>query len=99
MTKELAGWIVADVLGLFVVGFCLWAYPQVDKETPNALLMALLLRVPIMVVGIAALIGSLMFLDFVTHEDWFELIAKNPLGCAYVATGLMLATALLVAFN
>lgn len=91
--KWAVGSVVAVLLAIGIMHFL----PVWIDDSPDAALATIALRLPVMLVGAVVLIGITLFVDYITPDDWFEIIAKDPRACATVVAALIISIGLLVA--
>jgi hypothetical protein len=75
---------------VFIVGLSLMWSPVVNPEDPYILLRYLLLRLTAIAIAAPALTGLMLFVDFVTPNDWMKEIGDDAKACSFVMSAVIL---------
>jgi hypothetical protein len=94
MKEEFFKWSL--LTGLFVGALCsiaalsLYLGPLISVDDPYCLIRYLLLRLAAICVAAPALIGLMLFVDFITPSDWMKVIGDDPKASSYVMSAVIL---------
>jgi drug/metabolite transporter (DMT)-like permease len=90
MFGEFKKWAVASVLASTAVAGLLgcshWAMPQ----DPTGLIRYVVIRLTAVLIGMITLSGGMLFIDFITPDDWMDGIGKDPTSSAIVMSAVIL---------
>jgi hypothetical protein len=90
MSREIRQWLIASTVGgLGVVGLLL-SSPLVLPGDPTALLRYVIIRVIAVLIGLTALSGGMLFVDFITPDDWMDGIGKDHTASAILMSAVVL---------
>jgi hypothetical protein len=90
MSREIRQWLIASTIGgLGVVGLLL-SSPLVLPDDPTALLRYVIIRVIAVLIGLIALSGGMLFVDFITPDDWMDGIGKDHTASAILMSAVVL---------
>jgi hypothetical protein len=90
MAREIRQWLIASTFGgLGVVGLLLGS-TLVLPDDPTALLRYVIIRVIAVLIGLIALSGGMLFVDFITPDDWMDGIGKDHVASAILMSAVVL---------
>ncbi|MGO9567270.1 MAG: DUF350 domain-containing protein [Desulfomonilaceae bacterium] len=90
MLREIRQWLIASTIGsLGVVGLLLGS-PVVLPDDPTALLRYVIIRLIAVLIGLIALSGGMLFVDFITPDDWMDGIGKDHTASAILMSAVVL---------
>jgi hypothetical protein len=90
MSKEMKQWLIASTIGgVGVVGLLL-SSPLVMPDDPTALLRYVVIRAIAVLIGLVALSGGMLFVDFITPDDWMDGIGKDHMASAILMSAVVL---------
>lgn len=90
MFKELRHWLIASSIGCTSISGLLWVSQWIMADDPYALVRYVLIRVTAVLIGLIALSGGMLFVNFITPDDWMEGIGKNHLASAILMSAVVL---------
>ncbi|AFM25975.1 DUF350 domain-containing protein [Desulfomonile tiedjei] len=90
MPNEFKQWAIASVLSALAVSGLLWSGAWVMPEDPSGLLRYTLIRLTAVLIGMITLTGGMLFVDFITPDDWMEGIGKDPTSSAILMSAVVL---------
>ena len=79
--------------------FALWVSPYVFIDDSEALYRYMVLKIPVMLIDVFVLIGSLVILDFLTPEDSLVAINMNPTSASILYSAMLVSVAIAIAFG
>ena len=79
--------------------FALWVSPYVFIDDSEALYRYMVLKIPVMLIDVFVLIGSLVILDFLTPEDSRVAINMNPTSASILYSAMLVSVAIAIAFG
>lgn len=97
LMESLVGWVLVIVATIVVCAVALHYYHDVDTD-PDALLRAMLLRVPMMAVGIMMLLGSLIAASLIIPGDGLHIAGEDPRAFAIMMAALLIAVSIVCAY-
>jgi hypothetical protein len=77
------------ILSLLVLLSVLYA-PVATDDDPYLLVRYILLRLTGISIALPALTGLMLFVDFITPDDWMKAIGDDPKACSYVMSAVIL---------
>lgn len=83
-------WLVASSLGAAALAFIILTADVVLPDDPDLLVRYLLVRFAAAITGFIALSGGMLFIDFITPDDWMAKIGKNEIASALVMSAVVL---------
>ena len=94
MKREFFKWSMLTALFLTVlcciVALSLYLAPVIGAHDPYCLIRYLLLRLTAICVAAPALIGLMLFVDFITPSDSMQVIGDDPKASSYVMSAVIL---------
>lgn len=81
------------------VALSIWLAPYFFVEDTSAVTRYMILKIPPMMVDIFVLIGGLVLLDFINHEDSLSNINKDPMATSILYSALLIALGISIAFG
>jgi hypothetical protein len=98
MFNSIVGWTLVITATVVVCAVALHYYHDADTD-PDALLRAMLLRIPMMAVGIMMLLGSLIAASLIIPGDGLHLIGEDPRAMSIMMAALLLAVSIVCAYS
>ena len=100
--KTLLNSIIGWIFIIFATGasalVALHYYEIVSPTDPEALLRSMLLRIPMMAIGIMMLLGSLIAADLIIPGEGLHMIGSDPRAYAIMMAALLIAVAIVCAY-
>jgi hypothetical protein len=90
MPNEFKHWAIASVLSAFAVSGLLWSGTWIMPEDPSGLLRYTVIRLTAVLMGMITLTGGMLFVDFITPDNWMEGIGKDPTSSAILMSAVVL---------
>ncbi len=90
MSSEMRQWLIASTVGGLGVLGLLMASPLVLPYDPTALLRYVVIRVIAVLIGLIALTGGMLFVDFITPDDWMDGLGKDHTASAILMSAVVL---------
>jgi hypothetical protein len=90
MPNEFKQWGIASGLSALAVSGLLWSGTWIMPEDPSGLLRYTLIRLTAVLIGMITLTGGMLFVDFITPDDWMEGIGKDPTSSAILMSAVVL---------
>jgi hypothetical protein len=90
MFREFRQWFIASTLGCAGIAGLLWFSPGIIPGDPNALARYVLIRVTAVLIGMISLSGGMLFVNFITPDDWMEGIGKDQMASAILMSAVVL---------
>ncbi len=90
MLREIKQWIIASTAGVLGIAALLFVSPWVLPDDPAALLRYVIIRVIAVLIGMIALTGGMLFVDFITPDDWMDGIGKDHTASAILMSAVVL---------
>jgi hypothetical protein len=90
MYNEFRKWAIASVLASIAVAGLLSCSNWVMPHDPSALLRYVVIRLTAVLIGMITLSGGMLFMDFITPDDWMAGIGKDPTSSAVVMSAVVL---------
>jgi hypothetical protein len=90
MGRELKQWLIASSIGGAGLLGLLGAGPWVMPDDPDALLRYTVLRIAAVLIGLIALSGGMLFINFITPDDWMDGIGKDQIASAILMSAVVL---------
>ena len=97
LVDSLIGWTLVIMATVLVCAVSIYFYHEVDTD-PDALLRAMLLRVPMMAVGIMMLLGSLVAASLIIPGDGLHIVGEDPRAMAIMMAALLIAVSIVCAY-
>jgi hypothetical protein len=94
MTRSLYHWSLLALLCALALVSIVWLSlvwsPVVNPDDPYILLRYLMLRLTAIAIAAPALTGLMIFVDFVTPNDWMKAIGDDAKACSIVMSAVIL---------
>lgn len=90
MFREFRQWLIASAIGCTGIASLLWFSPRIIPDDPDALFRYVLIRVTAVLIGMVSLSGGMLFVNFITPDDWMEGIGKNQMASAILMSAVVL---------
>jgi hypothetical protein len=90
MFREFRQWLIASTVGCTGVASLLWCSPWIIPDDPNVLARYVLIRVTAVLIGLISLSGGMLFVNFITPDDWMDGIGKNQMASAILMSAVVL---------
>ncbi|MGB6065221.1 MAG: DUF350 domain-containing protein [Desulfomonilaceae bacterium] len=90
MLREIKQWIIASTAGGLGIAALLLVSPWVLPDDPTALLRYVIIRAIAVLMGMIALTGGMLFVDFITPDDWMDGIGKDHTASAILMSAVVL---------
>ncbi len=90
MLREFKQWLIASAVGCTGIATLLGFSPWIIPEDPNALARYALIRVTAVLIGLISLSGGMLFVNFITPDDWMDGIGKNQMASAILMSAVVL---------
>lgn len=90
MYREFKQWLIASAVGCLGIGILLWISPWIMPQDPQALMRYVVIRLTAVLMGLVALGGGMLFIDFITPDDWMDGIGKNQTASAILMSSVVL---------
>lgn len=97
LMSSLIGWTLIIMSTVILCSVAVHYYHAVDTD-PDALLRAMMLRVPMMAVGIMMLLGSLIAASLIIPGDGLRMVGQDPRSFGIVMAALLLAVSIVCAY-
>jgi hypothetical protein len=88
--REFAHWALVSFIGASVIAALVIISREIMCDDPDALLRYLLLRITAVLTGLISLSGGMLFLDFITPDDWMAGIGKDKFASAILMSAVVL---------
>jgi hypothetical protein len=90
MLREFKQWLIASTAGCAAIIGLLWSSPWIIPDDPNALARYMLIRVTAVLIGLISLSGGMLFVNFITPDDWMDGIGKDQMASAVLMSAVVL---------
>ncbi|MBI5248427.1 MAG: hypothetical protein HY912_02935 [Desulfomonile tiedjei] len=90
MFSEIKQWAVASMLASTAVAGLLACSNWIMPHDPLSLLRYVVIRLTAVLIGLITLTGGMLFVDFITPDDWMDGIGKDPTSSAIVMSAVVL---------
>jgi hypothetical protein len=90
MFREFKHWVIASVMASTAVAALLACSNWIMPHDPLALLRYVVIRLTAVLIGMITLSGGMIFVDFMTPDDWMAGIGKDPTSSAIVMSAVVL---------
>ena len=90
MFREFKHWAIASVLAVASVTSLLACSEWVMPHDPLALLRYVVIRLTAVLIGLITLSGGMLFVNFITPDDWMDGIGKDPTSSAILMSAVVL---------
>ena len=98
LVNSLIGWVLVITATIIVCMVAITYYPGCDPDG-DALVRAMLLRVPMMALGIMMLLGSLIAASLIIPGDGLHMIGEDPRALAIMMAALLIAVSIVCAYS
>ncbi|HMK35314.1 MAG TPA: DUF350 domain-containing protein [Desulfomonilaceae bacterium] len=90
MFREFKQWLIASTVGCTAIAGVLWFSPWITPEDPSSLLRYVMIRVTAVLIGLISLSGGMLFVNFITPDDWMDEIGKDQVASAILMSAVVL---------
>lgn len=96
---QVIGWLMVSIAIGVICGVSLGYYGAVAPLDPYALCRSIMLRLPMMGLGIVMLLGSLIAAAMIIPGDGLDMIGREPMAYSIVMAALVIGVALICAYS
>jgi hypothetical protein len=82
--------LIASAIGSSGIALLLFLSRSITPEDPDVLLRYLAVRLTAVLLGLITLSGGMLFINFITPDDWMEGIGKDSIASAILMCGVVL---------
>ncbi len=90
MFKEFKQWTIASLLAGTMITGLLACSDWIMPHDPLALLRYVVIRLTAVLIGMITLSGGMLFVNFITPDDWMDGIGKDPTASAMLMSAIVL---------
>jgi hypothetical protein len=90
MSGEFKQWLIASAIGCVGIFGLLWCSSWIIPDDPSALLRYVFIRLTAVLIGLISLSGGMLFVNFITPDDWMDGIGKNQMASAILMSAVVL---------
>jgi len=95
---QILGWGLVSIVMVTICFISLYYYRAVAPLDPDALARSIMLRLPMMALGIVMLLGSLVAAALIIPGDGLDMVGQEPIPYAIVMSALVIGVALICAY-
>ena len=90
MFTEFKQWAIVSIFASMAVAGLLVCSNWITPHDPLSLLRYVIIRLTAVLIGMITLSGGMLFVDFITPDDWMAGIGKDPTSSAIVMSAVVL---------
>ncbi len=99
MNRECKKWLLASTAGTGLLVAAMGAAQWVLPDDPGQLSRYALIKLVGVITGVITLSGGMLFIDYITPDDWMDLIGKNETASSLVMCAVILALSAIVCWS
>ena len=90
MSQQIKHWLMASSIGCMAIAAIMWTAYWMIIDDPCSLLRYMAIRLTGAITGLITLSGGMLFIDFITPDNWMENIGKNEMASAILMSSVVL---------